>query len=205
MVASSSTLLPQGATTYLTKEHRSLMKDYFSTLGDSAHPESSDPRTRAITRFQELLLVSFREFSVISDETIQSERRKLRSDIVTGIEAFSKRATLRNLRNAGRFTKDQLGLVYDALFKAICVIPALADEKLPVSLVNVDNIPDSQKQETRIGLQTFRIFLSEIVTWARDEKIITNGFQVCNNNNRNFICAVVDPVVGASGPTSCRP
>lgn len=157
---------------------QSLMKEYFSTLGDSAHPESTDPRTRAITRFQELLLVSFREFAVITDETIQTERRQLRSEIITGIEAFAKRSTLRNLRNTGRFSKDQLGLIYDALFKAICIVPALVDEKLPKSLVNVDNLTDNQRQETRIGLQTFQIFLSEIVTWARDEKLIRNGFQV---------------------------
>ena len=46
------------------------MREYFASLGDSAHPNSSDPRARAITRFQELLLVSFREFAVITDDTI---------------------------------------------------------------------------------------------------------------------------------------
>ena len=34
------------------------MRDYFSSLGDSAYPNSTDPRARAITRFQELLLIS---------------------------------------------------------------------------------------------------------------------------------------------------
>ncbi|KAJ7745017.1 rab-GTPase-TBC domain-containing protein [Mycena maculata] len=29
-----------------------LMRDYFASLGDSAHPDSPDPRARAITRFQ---------------------------------------------------------------------------------------------------------------------------------------------------------
>ncbi|KAH6888959.1 rab-GTPase-TBC domain-containing protein, partial [Coprinopsis sp. MPI-PUGE-AT-0042] len=48
-----------------------LMRDYFASLGESAHPDSPDVRTRAITNFQELLLVSFREFSIITDETIQ--------------------------------------------------------------------------------------------------------------------------------------
>jgi len=154
-----------------------LMKEYFSKLGDSAHPESSDPRTRAITRFQELLLVSFREFSVITDETIQAERRKLRGEIIKSIESFSKRAALRNLRSPRRFSKDQLGFIYDALFKAICIVPALADETNPTSLVSIDNAFDVNKQETRIGLQTFRIYLSEVATWARDEKVISNGFQ----------------------------
>ncbi|KAI8968116.1 TBC-domain-containing protein [Trametes punicea] len=135
-----------------------LMREYFASLGDSAHPNSSDPRARAITRFQELLLVSFREFAIITDETIQSERRKYRSEIVHSIESFSKRAAIRNLRTLERFTKEQVGFIYDALFKAICIEPPPAPE-------------------TRIGLKTFRVFLSEICTWARTEKIVSNGFQ----------------------------
>lgn len=154
------------------------MREYFASLGDSAHPNSSDPRTRAITRFQELLLVSFREFAVITDETILSERRKYRNEIVNNIEAFSRRSAVRNLKTLARFTKEQAGLVYDALYKAICVEPAPPAVAPPPSLlINTDNM--HERAETRIGLKTFRVFLSEILTWARDEKIVLNGFQVC--------------------------
>lgn len=154
------------------------MREYFASLGDSAHPESSDPRTRTITRFQELLLVSFREFSVITDETIQSERKKFRGEIIQSIESFSKRSALRSLKRSGRFNKEQLGLMYDALFKAICVVPAVVDDKMPAMLLSAGVSEDQQKQETRIGLRTFKLFLSEVCTWARDDKIISNGFQV---------------------------
>lgn len=157
----------------------SLMRDYFASLGDSAHPNSTDPRTRAITRFQELLLVAFREFSVITDETIQSERRHLRADIVQSLENFAKRGAIRSLKRNGRFNKEQLGLIYDALFKAICIVPAVAEEKAPPVLLETGGVGEvEQKQETRIGQKTFKIFLSEICSWARDEKIISNGFQV---------------------------
>ena len=150
------------------------MRKYIGSLGESAHPDSADPRTRAITRFQELLLVAFREFSVITDETIRLERKKYRSEIIQSIESFSKRAALRTLKRNGRFNKEQLGLIYDALFKAICVIPAI-EEKIAPSLLDPNT---DEKPETRIGLRTFRLFLSEICTWARDEKVISNGFQV---------------------------
>lgn len=151
------------------------MREYFASLGDSAHPNSSDPRARAITRFQELLLVSFREFSVITEETILSERRKFRTEIVNSIESFSKRSAVRNLKDLGRFTKEQAGLIYDALFKAICVIPPPRSVTTPQpSLLTLE----SERHDTRIGLRTFRLFLSEIATWARDEKIVINGFQV---------------------------
>ncbi len=156
----------------------SLMRDYFASLGDSAHPDSADPRSRAITRFQELLLVSFREFAVITDETIQSERRKFRSEVVHSIESFSKRSAIRNLRTLERFSKDQVGFIYDALFKAICVEPPPATALPPPSLLTTKN-EHEERPETRIGLKTFKLFLSEIATWARTERIVSNGFQVC--------------------------
>ncbi|KAF8554319.1 TBC-domain-containing protein [Imleria badia] len=153
-----------------------LMREYFASLGESAHPDSPDPRARAITRFQELLLVSFREFAVITDETILSERRKYRNEIVNSIEMFTRRAAVRNLKTLARFTKEQAGLIYDALYKAMCVEPPPpAVAPLPSLLVSTDSM--QERPETRIELKTFRVFLSEILTWARDEKLVLNGFQ----------------------------
>lgn len=153
-----------------------LMRRYFATLGDSAHPNSSDPRARAITRFQELLLVSFREFAIITDDTILTERRKYRSEIISSIESFSKRSAIRNLRTLARFSKDQAGLIYDALFKAICIAPPTSVAFPPPSLLTTKDNAE-ERPETRIELKTFKVFLSEICTWARDEKIVRNGFQ----------------------------
>ncbi|KAJ6450333.1 hypothetical protein C8R47DRAFT_1261517 [Mycena vitilis] len=34
-----------------------------------------------------------------------------------------------------------------------------------------------ENPETRIELRTFQFFLSEIATWSRDERIVSNGFQ----------------------------
>jgi TBC1 domain family member 8/9 len=155
------------------------MRQYFATLGDSAHPNSSDSRARSITNFQELLLVSFREFAIITDETIFSERRKFRKEIVSSIESFSKRSAIRNLRTLERFTKEQAGLIYDALFKAVCVEPPPQPVEPPPSLLTTKDVPE-ERPETRIELRTFKVFLSEIATWARNEKIVVNGFQVCS-------------------------
>lgn len=163
------------------------MRDYFASLGDSAHPNSPDPRARAITRFQELLLVSFREFSIITDETIQHERKRYRSEIIHSIESFAKRSAVRGLKTLGRFTKDDVGLIYDALYKAMCLVPQNVSVVTGGSKSQMDGQLIStadgsvgsfeEKMETRVGLKTFRQFLSEIATWARDEKIVRNGFQ----------------------------
>ncbi|OJA15728.1 hypothetical protein AZE42_07251 [Rhizopogon vesiculosus] len=154
-----------------------LMREYFASLGDSAHPESADPRARAITRFQELLLISFREFAVITDDTILSERRKYRNEIVNSIESFNKRSAVRNLKTLGRFTKDQAGFIYDALYKAMCEVPPPPTAAPLPLLLTTANEGNQERVETRIGLQTFRVFLSEILTWARNERIVINGFQ----------------------------
>ncbi|KAF9244154.1 hypothetical protein BU15DRAFT_86102 [Melanogaster broomeanus] len=153
-----------------------VMREYFASLDESAHPESPDPRARAITRFQELLLVSFREFAVITDETILTERRKYRNEIVNSIETFSKRSAIRNLKTLASFTKETAGLIYDALYKAMCVEPPPPAVTPPPSLL-ATNDGTQDRPETRIELKTFRVFLSEILTWARDEKIVINGFQ----------------------------
>ncbi|KAF8622504.1 hypothetical protein AX15_006951 [Amanita polypyramis BW_CC] len=151
-----------------------VMREYFASLDQSAHPNSSDQRARAITRFQELLLISFREFSIITDEMILSERKRFRNEIIHNIEMFSKRSAVRNLRTLARFSKEQAGLVYDALYKAMCIAPPPPASAPPPSLFTT-NDGYEEKPETRIELKTFRQFLSEIATWARDEKIVING------------------------------
>jgi TBC1 domain family member 8/9 len=155
-----------------------LMRDYFCSLDDSANPNSSDPRARAITKFQELLLISFREFAIITEETILSERRRFRNEVISSLESFSKRSAIRNLKSLERFNKEQVGFIYDALFKAVCVEPP-PPTPVPsqVTLVTTKDAAE-ERPETRVGLKTFKVFLSEIATWAREEKVVMNGFQV---------------------------
>ena len=164
-----------------------LMRTYFATIGDSAHPNHPDPRVRAITNFQELLVVAFREFNVITDESIQSERRRLRAIISDEIERFSKRAAVRNLKAVGKFSKDQVGIIYDHYFSAVCSEEADPDSshwgKVGLSPKPGDQFDQPRIQvdaqgrvETRIDLRTFKVFLGEIATWAREEVVTTNAF-----------------------------
>lgn len=120
------------------------MRSYFASLDQSAHPDHPDARTRAITNFQELLLVAFREFSTITDATIIAERKRFRTEIVSGVESFAKRAAVRNLATFGKFTRDEVGGVYDVLFKAVLVCPPEGISSLAVG---------EERPETRIGMQ----------------------------------------------------
>jgi len=168
-----------------------LMRTYFSTIGDSAHPNHPDPRVRAITNFQELLVVAFREFNVITDDTIQAERRRLRAIISDEIERFSKRAAVRNLKAIGHFSKEQVGVIYDYYFSAVCSEEAGSSSRngngtsspKPGDQFDQPRIQvDAQgRVETRIDLRTFKIFLGEIATWAREEVVTTNAFMQRTN------------------------
>ena len=162
----------------------SLMRGYFATIGESAHPDHPDPRVRAITNFQELLVVAFREFNVITDDTIQNERKRLRAIIADEIEKFSKRAAVRNLKHVGKFSKDALGVVYDHYFSAVCSPEAQSSNhsgnNTPVHGQQFDQpriqVDAQGRVETRIDLKTFKVFIGEIATWAMEEVVTTNAF-----------------------------
>ncbi|KAK4693154.1 hypothetical protein P7C70_g8982, partial [Phenoliferia sp. Uapishka_3] len=162
------------------------MKAYFASLGDSAHPRAHDSRTRQITKFQELLVVAFREFNIITDETIASERKRFRREVVVSIETFAKRTALRNLKRVGRLDKDRLGLVYDHYQLAVLRGREEGIKKArsrSASLVGGKvggNVgmggKEGEKVEVRLDRKAFGTLVAEIATWARNERVVKNGF-----------------------------
>jgi TBC1 domain family member 8/9 len=71
-------------------------------------------------------------------------------------------------------------MIYDALYKAMFMVPNAVIATPPTPPLLAANGEHDEKPETRIELRTFQYFLSEIATWARDEKVVSNGFQVCH-------------------------
>lgn len=136
----------------------SVLKTYFSTLGDSAHPISSDPKAVQITKFQTLLSIALREFSEISESTINMHRKKFESKILDDIEVFAKRTQIRNLEKPKHITMDQLGIIYDRFYAAT------QDTRLGLGATRTD-----------MPLDAFVIFLAGIVDWM-DPKYCT-GFR----------------------------
>lgn len=176
-----------------------VLKAYFATLGDSAHPDSPDSRLRQITKFQELFVVAFREFAIITDETIAAERKRFRAEVVVSIETFAKRSAIRNLRTTCRLDKDQLGLAYDHFQLAFLMQgqgqtersrrSSAGDVKVGSGTTSpgqtTPGTPGTPafpppKEETRVedrlDRRGFGHFLGDIATWARDEKLVRNGF-----------------------------
>jgi TBC1 domain family member 8/9 len=135
-----------------------ILKNYFNSLDDSAHPNSTNAKMRSVTRFMELFVVSFKEFSVITNQTILDQRAKYKNNVLNGIESFAKRTTLRNLHDIGRLTPADLGILYDRFNNALFVGQGR------VGLGGV------QGQGTRMDYETFKTFLSGIATWAQEKE-----------------------------------
>ncbi|VVT53347.1 uncharacterized protein SAPINGB_P003528 [Magnusiomyces paraingens] len=126
----------------------SVLKNYFSTLGDSAHPNSTNPKVQQVTRFQELMVIAFREFSGISEAMINDFRRKFEGKILDDIEVFAKRTQIRNLSKPRYISMDQLGVIYDRFYAAI------QDTRLGIGATRTD-----------MALDAFVIFMAGIVDW----------------------------------------
>lgn len=126
----------------------SILKDYFSTLDDPVHPNSNNPKLKKVTKFQELMVVAFREFSVITDEMINSHRRKNENQILQDIEVFAKRTQIRNLPKPRNLTMDNMGILYDRFYSVI------QDTRLGLGATRTD-----------MTLESFAIFMAGIVDW----------------------------------------
>ena len=95
----------------------SVLKTYFSRLDESAHPTSGDAKLRAITKFQELMVIAFKEFQGITHNTISEMRSKHKDTILDNIETFTKRTSIRNLGpDSKRLSLDDLGFLYDRFY-----------------------------------------------------------------------------------------
>ncbi|KAK1996391.1 TBC domain-containing protein [Colletotrichum falcatum] len=95
----------------------SILKGYFARLDESAHPKSENPKLRAVTKFQELMVVAFKEFSGITHNSITESRLKNKDAVLSNIESFAKRTALRNLGPESKLlAPEELGALYDRFY-----------------------------------------------------------------------------------------
>lgn len=122
---------------------------------------SSSSRGSTLTRRarRRAVVVAFREFSVITDDTIASERKRFRSEVLVSIETFAKRTAIRNLSSTGRLDKAQLGLAYDHFQLAVlrmkdaereaAIAAARTTSRSRASSVNTLNAPSPTSLSSR--------------------------------------------------------
>ncbi|KAJ3499261.1 hypothetical protein NLG97_g466 [Lecanicillium saksenae] len=98
----------------------SVLKGYFARLDQSAHPKSENPKLRAVTRFQELMVVAFKEFSGITHSSITELRLQKKDAVLNNIENFAKRTAIRNLGPDSKLlSNDELGSLYDRFYNVL--------------------------------------------------------------------------------------
>ncbi|KAL1310543.1 hypothetical protein AAFC00_000823 [Neodothiora populina] len=165
----------------------SVLKSYFTRLGDSAHPKSENPKLRAVTNFQALMVVAFKEFSGITQSTISDLRAKHKDAVLNNIESFAKRTSIRNLGpESKKLSANDLGLLYDRFYGVLYerenrmqMIQQEQDRKRRASRARAAELsPGAVNQgpeKGRVGLgpsptqmdyDCFREFLAGIAKWA---------------------------------------
>ncbi|KAL0082919.1 rab-GTPase-TBC domain-containing protein, partial [Phycomyces blakesleeanus] len=98
-----------------------IIKKYFATLNTAASDDidSGKDKNKRISKFRQLMKIAYENFSVVTNETIIELRRKNQLKIVGGIESFTKRSTMRKLKDTAQFNKEEISIIYDHFFGAI--------------------------------------------------------------------------------------
>jgi hypothetical protein len=166
----------------------SVLKSYFSKLDESAHPKSENPKLRAVTRFQELMVVAFKEFSGITQSLITEQRLKHKDSVLNSIESFAKRTSIRNLGpESKKLSIDELGILYDRFYSILYerqqrmqMIEEEMDRRAKASRLKAAEIATGMGdrrsvEKGRVGLgpsptmmdyDAFREFLAGMTKWA---------------------------------------
>lgn len=165
----------------------SVLKSYFTRLGESAHPKSENPKLRAVTNFQALMVVAFKEFAGITQQTITEQRAKHKDAVLDNIESFAKRTSIRNLGpESKKLSTNDLGFLYDRFYgilyerqQRMQIIQAEQERRKKTAKARatevVTGIPGNAPEMGRVGLgpsptqmdyDAFREFLAGITRWA---------------------------------------
>ncbi|KAG6035678.1 hypothetical protein E4U41_005959 [Claviceps citrina] len=164
----------------------SVLKSYFARLDESAHPKSENPKLRAVTRFQELMVVAFKEFSSITHGSITELRLKKKDAVLNNIENFAKRTAIRNLGPDSKMLgNEELGALYDRFYSILyerqqrdLMIQEEANRREKTSRMRASQIfasTPNHVEKGRVGLgpstnlmdyDAFREFLASMCKWA---------------------------------------
>ncbi|KAE8838008.1 hypothetical protein PTNB73_03984 [Pyrenophora teres f. teres] len=164
----------------------SVLKSYFSRLDESAHPKSDNPKLRAVTRFQELMVVAFKEFAGITQNTISEQRAKHKDAVLENIESFAKRTSIRNLASdSKKLSVNDLSFLYDKFYAVLYerqqraeIMQQEAERKAKASRMKATEVvtgiaANAEKGRVAVGpsptqmdYDAFREFLAGIAKWA---------------------------------------
>ncbi|KAK0633207.1 hypothetical protein B0T14DRAFT_560817 [Immersiella caudata] len=184
----------------------SVLKSYFVRLDESAHPKSENPKLRAVTRFQELMVVAFKEFSGITHSSITELRLKNKDSVLNNIENFAKRTAIRNLGPDSKLlSTEELGALYDRFYGVLyerqqrdLIIKQERARRAKSSRSRIPDMASSHDQAVekgRVGLgpstslmdyDAFREFLASMSKWAISDSPATPRRETFPEADRGF-------------------
>ncbi|CAO3607615.1 unnamed protein product [Cunninghamella echinulata] len=144
-----------------------VLKHYFSCLHDPLYPNTENVKAKHLTKFNELLLVAYREFGSITDEKIRELRQTHQLKVVAGIESFTKRSTIRNIENTAGLDKDELGIVYDKFYNVLYYKQKGKDDSMETNNNNSNNNNNNNNSVARMDLASFEMFFGSLASWAK--------------------------------------
>ncbi|KAK5656214.1 hypothetical protein OQA88_4975 [Cercophora sp. LCS_1] len=187
----------------------SVLKSYFARLDESAHPKSENPKLRAVTRFQELMVVAFKEFSGITHSSITELRLKNKDSVLSNIESFAKRTAIRNLGPDSKLlNSDELAALYDRFYGVlyerqqrdlILKQEQARRAKSRPRLGDMGSTDDHGVEKGRVGLgpstslmdyNAFREFLAGMAKWAISDAPATPRRETFPDAGRGFYGSV---------------
>ena len=130
-----------------------LFKDYFAGLDDPLYPNSDNARLGNLTRFHQLMLTAYQDFQNVTEEKIMEMRRASQSKVIHEVGSYQKRVQIRNLKETGKFSKDEISHIYDQFQK-----------------VQFYGNKDDDTAKNKMDLSMFRQFLANLCKWAKFDK-----------------------------------
>ncbi|KAF1804276.1 rab-GTPase-TBC domain-containing protein [Mucor lusitanicus] len=139
-----------------------IFKAFFQSIG---HKEQVDNGEQHIK-------ITYREFSLVTNEMITELRNQNQLKVGAGIESFTKRTVIRNLKDTAMFSKEDVAILYDKYFGALYYASHEAS--------------NNAKSDSKMNREVFQSMLASMTVWAKakhntDNADVNAANAVCNN------------------------
>ncbi|CAO3614635.1 unnamed protein product [Mucor fragilis] len=150
-----------------------IFKAFFQSIGHKEQVGNGDQRIK-ITKFNEVMLTAYREFSLVTNEMIIELRNQNQLKVGAGIESFTKRTVIRNLKDTAMFSKEDVAILYDKYFGALYYANHEASS--------------NTKSDSKMSREVFQSMLASMTVWAKAKQNTDNAdINAANNVCNSFI------------------
>lgn len=129
-----------------------IVKEFFASLNlpaDYATKEEDDANKLEV--FNSLMKSAYSDFPKVTSYKINQLRKQNELKIIGGVESFTKRNALRNIKNNANFGPDEISLIYDYFFGALYYAKDHQDKS---------SVPE-------MDLTAFTRMMENLTTWAK--------------------------------------